>query len=114
MHYNPSSPVDRIEKSRILANRIMVKALQSERGDLIRVMNDLDLTKMMESVARAVHSILAKEAQRAYDFKIDNYAIEQGHVKVDTTAKFELMSDVEIEEEVSAYFEIDGKLQYRT
>jgi hypothetical protein len=125
MHYNPLSPIDRIEKSHILTNRIIVKALQSERGDLIREMNDVDLKMMMASVFRAVYNKLAVEAQRAYEFNCDNYAKEQGHVVNDPTVKFGLILDIgfeedvsvhfdiDIEEEVTAYFEIDGKLQYR-
>lgn len=112
MHYNPLRQLERIEKSNFLTNRIIVKALESDRGDVIRAMNATDLKKMILSVLFAVHNILAEETRRASDFKIHN-VIKDGHVIVDHTAKFELIPDVEIEEEVSAFFEIDGKLQYR-
>ena len=112
MHYNALRQLDRIEKSNFLTNRIIVKALQSDRGDIIRVMNVADLKKMVVSVFNAVHNILAEETRRASDYKIP-YVIEEGHLIVDHTARFKLIPDVEIEEEVSAYFEIDGKLQYR-
>ena len=112
MHYNPLSQMARIEKSDLLTNRIIVKALQSDRGDIIRAMNDADLKKMLYSVFYAVHNILEAEAQRVSDYKW-LFAIEDGHVVIDPTARFKLISDVEIEKEVTAYFEIDGKLQYR-
>jgi hypothetical protein len=112
MHYNALKQLDRIEKSNLLTNRIIVKALQSDRGDVIRAMNVAGLKKMVVSVFHAVHNILAEEARRASDYKIP-YVIEEGRVIVDHTARFKLIPDVEIEEEVTAYFEIDGKLQYR-
>ena len=112
MHYNALRQLDRIEKTTFLTNRILVKALQSDRGDLIRLMKDADLNKMIHSVFNAVHNILAEETRRASDYKIP-YVIEEGHLIVDHTARFKLIPDVEIEEEVTAYFEIDGKLQYR-
>ena len=101
MQYKPLSQSDRIEKAIILTNKIIVKALQSDRGDIIRVMNDADLKMMKDSVARVVRNILEVESQRAYAYKYD------------PTAGFKLISDVEIEKEVTAYFEINGKLQYR-
>ena len=112
MHYNPLSSIDRIEKTNILTNRIIVKALQSERGDSIRAMNVADLEKMVESVFSAVHNILAEETRRVSDYKRP-YVIEEGHVIFDPTARFKPRPDVEIETEVTAFFEIDGKLQYR-
>ena len=113
MHYNPLSSIDRIEKSNVLTSRLIVKALQSDRGDIIRVMNDADLKMMIKSVFYAVYNKLAVEAQRAYDYNFDNYVIERDQVVIVPAPKFELIPDAEIEEEVSAYFEIDGKLQYR-
>ena len=91
MYFNPLSQSDRFEKAKILAKRIIVNALQSERGDIIRAMNVADLENMVESVVRAVYNKLTVKAQIAYGYKID-YVIE---------------------EDVSAYFEINGKLQYR-
>ena len=101
MHYNPLSHIEIIGRTNILTNRIIVKALQSDRGDIIRVMNDADLKMMVESVINAVCNKLTVEAQRVYEDTCD------------PTAGFKLISDVEIEKEVTAYFEIDGKLQYR-
>lgn len=112
MHYNALRQLDRVEKSNFLAHRIIVKALQSDRGDVIRAMNVAELKYMLVSVFYAVHNILAEETRRASDYKIP-YVIENGHVIVDTTARFKLIPDAEIEKEVTAYFEIDGKLQYR-
>ena len=112
MHYNALSQTVRFEKTKILADRIIANALQSERGDVIRAMNASDLEKMIQSVNRAVHNILAEETRRGYDYT-PPFVIEDGHVIVDTTARFEPRPDVEIEEEVTAYFEIDGKLQCR-
>lgn len=109
MDYNPLSTIDRIEKANMLTDRIIVKALQSDRGDIIRAMSIADLKLMRESVFRAVCNKLAVDMQRAYDFNSFN----QGQAAVDPTAKFEPMPDVKIEEDVSAFFEIDGKLQYR-
>jgi hypothetical protein len=112
MHYNALRQLDRIEKSNLLTNRIIVNALESDRGDIIRAMPIADLKKMVVSVFYAVHNILAEETRRASDYKIP-YVIKEGRVIVDHAARFKLIPDVEIEEEVSAYFEIDGKLQYR-
>ena len=100
MHYNPLNQMSRIEKSNLLTNRIIVNALQSDRGDIIRAMNDADFKNMLASVFYVVHNKLAVETQLAYDYYLDK------------SAEFKPRTDVEIEEEVSAFFEIDGKLQY--
>ena len=113
MQYNPLSHIDRIERTNLLANRIIANALQSERGDIIRVMNVADLKMMKESVVNAVYNKLAVEAQRAYDYNFDKYVMERDQVVIVPAPKFELIPDAEIEKEVSAFFEIDGKLQYR-
>ena len=113
MNYNPVSSIDRIEKSNILANRIIVKSLQSNRGDIIRAMNVADLKKMVQSVTMAVYNKLAAEAQVAYDYKFDKYVIERVCGIIEESAEFKPRPDVEIEAEISAFFEIDGKLQYR-
>ena len=112
MQYKPLKQSDRIEKAIILTNKIIVKALQSNRGDSIRAMNDADLKKMICSVFHAVDNILAGEPPRGYDYK-GPYEIEDGHNGLDPTERFKPRPDVEIEEEVTAYFEINGKLQYR-
>ena len=112
MHYNALKQLDRVEKSNLLTNRIIVKALESDRGDIIRAMNVADLKKMVLSVFQAVHNILAEETRRASDYT-PPFVIEDGIVIVDTTARFKLIPDVEIEKEVTAYFEIGGKLKYR-
>ena len=91
----------RIEKSNALTNKIIVNALKSKRGDIVRAMNPVDLKKMMQSVFLAVHNILAAESRRAYEYKCD------------PTAEFKLKPDVEIEKCVTAYFEINGKLQHQ-
>ena len=101
MQFNPLSHIEIIGRTNILTNRIIVKALQSNRGDSIRAMNDADLKMMVESVINAVCNKLTDEAQRVYEDTCD------------PTAGFKLISDVEIEKEVTAYFEIDGKLKYR-
>ena len=101
MQYNPLSTIDRIEKSNLLTNRIIVKALKSNRGVSIRAMNAVDLKMMAASVFYVVYNKLAVDAQRAYDYNFDE------------GAEFKPRLDVEIEEEVTAYFEINGKLQYR-
>ena len=101
MQFNPLSHIEIIGRTNILTNRIIVKALQSDRGDIIRAMNDADLKMMVESVSNAVCNKLVVESQRVYEDTCD------------PTAGFKLISDVEIEEEITAYFEIDGKLQYR-
>ena len=80
-----------LEKANILANRIIVNALQSERGDIIRAMNAADLEMMKESVFNAVDNKRTVKAIFEYGDKLDSV----------------------IEEEVGAFFEIDGKLQYR-
>ena len=113
MKYNPLSQIDRIEKSNLLTNKIIVKALKSNRGDIIRAMNVADLQKMVKSVFNGVHNMLAEETQRAYEYNRDNYAIERDGGIIDPTEGFKLLTDVEIDEEISAFFEIDGKLQYR-
>ena len=113
MKYNPLSDTDRIERSNLLANRIIVKALNSNRGDIIRAMNVADLKKMVQSVTMAVYNKLAAEAQLAYDYNFDKFLSERDCVITDKIAEFKLIPDVEIEEEVTAYFEINGKLQYR-
>ena len=113
MQYNPLSQIDRIEKSNLLTNKIIVKALKSNRGDIIRAMNVADLQKMVKSVFNGVHNMLAEEAQRAYEYNRDNYVIERDGGIIDPTEGFKLLTDVEIDEEISAFFEIDGKLQYR-
>ena len=101
MQYNPLSQIDRIEKSNLLTNRIIVKALKSNRGDSIRAMNAVDLKMMAASVFYVVYNKLAVDAQRAYDYNFDE------------GAEFKPRLDVEIEEDVTAYFEINGKLRYR-
>ena len=111
MHYDPLSSIDRIERTNLLANMIIDKALQSERGDIIRLMNGADLKMMKESVFRAVHNILMEETLRVSDYKRP-YAIKEGHVIIDQIARFRLITDAEIEKEVSAHFEINDKLQY--
>ena len=113
MQYEPLSATDRIEKTNILTNRIIVKALQSERGDSIRAMNTADLKKMIKSVTLAVHNKIAAEMQLAYDYKFDRYLIERVCGIIEESAEFKPRPDVEIEAEISAFFEIDGKLQYR-
>ena len=113
MHYKPLSTVDRIEKASLLTNKIIVKALKSNRGDSIRAMNDVDLKMMLATVFYVVYNKLEAEAQRAYDYKFDKCVIEWVCGIIDESAEFKPRSDVEIEEEVTAYFEIDGKLQYR-
>ena len=100
MQYNPLSRIDLIGRSNILTNRIIVKALQSNRGYKIRGMNEADLKGMVESVFNAVYNQLAVESQRAYECKCDK------------SAEFKPRSDVEIEKDVTAYFEINGKLQH--
>jgi hypothetical protein len=112
MLYNPLNLIERIEKTNILTNSIIVKSLQSNRGDKIRTLNGADLKMMRESVTCAVYNKLAVEAQIVYDFNFGDYYIKDG-IASDKIAEFKLMSDVEIEEEVSAFFEINGKLQYR-
>ena len=113
MQYNPLSSIDRIEKTNILTNRIIVKALQSDRGDIIRAMNPADLKKMIQSVTLAVYNKIAAEAQLAYDYNFDKFLSERDCVITDKIAEFKLIPDAEIEEEVTAYFETKGKLQYR-
>ena len=113
MHYNPLNQIARIERSNLLANRVIVKALKSKRGDSIRAMNVVDLKKMMQSVFLAVHNILAADAKLAYDYKFDKYVAERDCDIIDESAEFKPRPDVEIEEEVTAYFEINGKLQHR-
>ena len=113
MRYNPLSHSDRIERANLLADNIIVKALQSDRGGKIRVMNVADHKKMIKSVFNAVYNQLAVESQLAYAYECDKYVLERDGIASDHTAEFKPMSDVEIEEAVSAYFEIDGKLQYR-
>jgi hypothetical protein len=113
MQFNPLSRIDLIGRSNILTNRIIVKALQSNRGYKIRGMNESDLKKMVESIFNAVYNQLAVEAQLAYDFNFDKYVLERDGIASDLTAEFKPRSDVEIEKEVTAYFEINGKLQYR-
>ena len=39
MQYKPLNQMVRFEKAKILANKIIVKALQSDRGDIVRAMN---------------------------------------------------------------------------
>ena len=101
MQFNPLSHIELIGRTNILTNQIIVKALQSNRGDIIRVMNDADLKMMVESVINAACNKLTVESHRAYEYMYD------------PTAGFKPRPDVEIEEEVTAFFEIDGKLQYR-
>ena len=113
MKYEPLSHTDRVEKAIVLTNRMIVKALQSDRGDVIRVMNVADLKNMLKSVFNAVYNKLAADAQRAYDCAVDKYELDQDCIVVVQDEKFKPRPDVEIEEEVSAFFEIDGKLQYR-
>ena len=113
MQYEALSHTDRVEKSIILTNRIIVKALQSDRGDIIRVMNVADLKNMLKSVFNGVYNKLAVDAQRAYDCAVDKYELDQDCIVVVQDEKFKPRPDAEIEEEVSAFFEIDGKLQYR-
>ena len=113
MHYNPLNQIARIERSNLLANRVIVKALKSKRGDIVRAMNVVDLKKMMQSVFLAVHNILAADAKLAYDYKFDKYVTGRDCNIIDETAGFKLRPDVEIEELVTAYFEINGKLQHQ-
>ena len=113
MHFNPLSHADRIEKTNILTNRIIVKALKSDRGDIIRAMNADDLNAALTSVLYAVHNKLAVEALRAYNYYFTNLAIDLYCVINGKIAEFKPRPDVEIEEDVTAFFEIDGKLQYR-
>ena len=113
MHYNALRQLARIEKSNLLANSIIVKALESDRGDIIRAMNVADLKMMKESVTCAVSNKLAVDAQLAHEYECVKYARELDGIASDPTAEFKPRSDVEIEKEVSAFFEIDGKLQYR-
>ena len=101
MQYKPLSHIEIIGRTNILTNRIIVKALQSNRGYKIRAMNDAALKMMVESVFNAVCNKLTVEAQRVYECTCD------------PTAGFKLISDVEIEKEVTAFFESNGKLQYR-
>ena len=101
MQFNPLSHIEIIGRTNILTNRIIVKALQSNRGDRIRATTDVGLKMMVESVINAVCNKLTVEAQRASEYKYDS------------PAGFKPRPDVEIEEEVTAFFEIDGKLQYR-
>ena len=112
MHCNLLRQLDRAEKTIFLTNRIIVKALESDRGDIIRAMNVSVLQKMVKSVFNAVHNIIAEEARRASNFET-LYAMVDGHLVIDHASRLKLMSDVEIEEEVTALFEINGKLQYR-
>ena len=113
MRYNPLNLGECIEKTGILTNRIIVKALQSDRGDIIRAMNVADLKMMKKSVTCAVSNKLAVEAQLAHEYECVKYVRELDGIASDPTAEFKPRSDVEIEEEVTAYFEINGKLQYR-
>ena len=113
MHYNALRQLARIEKSNLLANSIIVKALESDRGDIIRAMNVADLKMMKESVTCAVSNKLAVDAQLAHEYECVKYARELDGIASDPTAEFKPRSDVEIEKEVSAFFEIDGKLHYR-
>ena len=113
MKYNPLSTVDRIEKASLLTNKIIVKALKSNRGDIIRVMTVGGLKNMLKSVFNGVYNKLAVDAQRAYDCAVDKYELDQDCIVVVQDENFKARPDVEIEEEVAAYFEIDGKLQYR-
>ena len=113
MQYEPLSHTSRVEKAIVLTNRIIVKALQSDRGDSIRVMNVADLKNMLKSVFNGVYNKLAVDAQRAYDCAVDKYELDQDCIVVVQDENFKPRPDVEIEEEVSAFFEIDGKLQYR-
>jgi hypothetical protein len=113
MQYEALSHTDRVEKSIILTNRLIVKALQSDRGDIIRVMNVAGLKNMLKSVFNGVYNKLAVDAQRAYDCAVDKYELDQDCIVVVQDEKFKPRPDVEIEEDVSAFFEIDGKLQYR-
>ena len=110
MKYNPLSTIDSIERSKLLANKIIVKALQSNRGDIVRAMNAADLKKMIQSVTLAVFNKLGAEA---HAYKCYKYLIERDRNVVGRGEKFKPITDVEIEKEVTAYFEIDGKLQYR-
>ena len=113
MQYEPLSHTSRVEKAIVLTNRIIVKALQSDRGDSIRVMNVADLKNMLKSVFNGVYNKLAVDAQRAYDCAVDKYELDQDCIVVVQDENFKPRPDVEIEEEVTAYFEINGKLQYR-
>ena len=113
MQYEPLSHTSRVEKAIVLTNRIIVKALQSDRGDSIRVMNVADLKNMLKSVFNGVYNKLAVDAQRAYDSAVDKYELDQDCIVVVQDENFKPRPDVEIEEEVAAYFEINGKLQYR-
>ena len=113
MQYEPLSHTSRVEKAIVLTNRIIVKALQSDRGDSIRVMNVADLENMLKSVFNGVYNKLAVDAQRAYDSAVDKYELDQDCIVVVQDENFKPRPDVEIEEEVIAYFEINGKLQYR-
>ena len=112
MHYNPLSQLDRIEKTTFMTNRIIVNALQSERGDSIRAMDDEDFKNMLATVFCAVHNILAEEARCAANFEF-TYGKGKGHLIFGTTVVFMPRYDVVIEEEVSDFFETKGKLRYR-
>ena len=113
MKYEPLSHNSRVEKAIILTNKIIVKSLQSDRGDIIRVMTVGGLKNMLKSVFNGVYTKLAVDAQRAYDCAVDKYELDQDCIVVVQDENFKARPDVEIEEEVTAYFEIDGKLQYR-
>ena len=113
MHYNPLNQMARIEKSNALTNKIIVKSLKSNRGDIVRAMNPVDLKMMLASVFYVAFNKLAEDAQRAYDYKFDKYVTERDCDIIVESAEFKPRPDVEIEEEVTAYFEINGKLQHR-
>ena len=113
MKYEPSNHASRVEKAINLTNKIIVKSLLSDRGDNIRVMNVADLKNMLKSVFNGVYNELAVDAQRAYDYKFDMFVIWAICDIIDDSAEFKPRHDVEIEEAVTAFFEIDGKLQYR-
>ena len=113
MKYDPLNHASRVEKAINLTNKIIVKSLLSDRGDNIRVMNVADLKNMLKSVFNGVYNELAVDAQRAYDCNFDKFVIWAICDIIDDSSEFKPRLDVEIEEAVSAFFEIDGKLQYR-
>jgi hypothetical protein len=113
MQYESLSHTDPVEKAIILTNNIIVKALESERGDIIRVMSVAGHKKMIKSVFKAVYNKLYQEVELAYEHELDKYLLKLDGIASDLIGKFKPSTDVEIEEDVSAFFEVNGKLQYR-
>ena len=53
MQYKPLNRMVRFEKTKILTNKIIVKASQSDRGDIVRAMNAQLIALTKNSVRRS-------------------------------------------------------------